>query len=194
MKVVGICGSPRTAGNSEYLLNEALKVVDERGFCSEKLLCSELKIGFCEDCGACSKGRICPAADDMKAVLESLEQANGIVVVCPVYFGSVTAQLKALFDRTIPLRRQGMKLKDKVGCAATVGGARNGGQEKAIETIHAWMHIHGMIVVGDNSHFGGIAVRPASEDRIGKNTTIAAANKLCDLLEKMQKKVGCWEG
>lgn len=194
MRIVGISGSPRKAGNSEYLLGEALKVAEERGFSTQMLLCSELRIGFCEDCGACSRGRSCQHEDDMKAVLAALEQADGMVIVSPVYFGSVTAQLKALFDRTIPLRRQGMKLKDKIGCAVTVGGARNGGQERAIENIHSWMHIHGMIIVGDNSHFGGIAVRPASEDRIGKNTTIASANKLCDLLERIEKKGGCWSG
>jgi multimeric flavodoxin WrbA len=108
------------------------------------------------------------------------------VVASPVYFGSITGQLKTVFDRTIPFRRQGFKLKNKVGCGITVGGARNGGQEKAMEAIHAWMHIHGMIVVGDDSHFGGIAVRPASEDRIGKKTVLSSTNKLCDLLERIK--------
>jgi hypothetical protein len=41
-----------------------------------------------------------------------------------------------------------------------------------METIHAWMHIQGIIVVGDNKPLGGIAIRPASEDRIGKNSGI----------------------
>ncbi len=49
-------------------------------------------------------------------------------------------------------------------------------------------HIHGIIVVGDNNHFGGIAVRPASEDRIGKNTVVASTSKLCDLLENLKDK------
>jgi hypothetical protein len=44
------------------------------------------------------------------------------------------------------------------------------------------MHIQGMIVVGDDAHFGGIAVRPAAEDRIGRKTVVASAKKLCDLL------------
>ncbi len=130
----------------------------------------------------------------MAIIMAALEKADGIIVASPVYFGTVTAQLKAIFDRTIPFRRQGLRLKDKIGCAITVGGARNGGQEKAIETIHAWMHIQGMIVVGDSSHFGGIAVRPASEDRIGRNTVIASANKLCDLLERTKKRGSCWGG
>ena len=127
-------------------------------------------------------------------ILSTLERADGIIIASPVYFGSVTAQLKAVFDRTIPLRRQGFRLKNKVGCAISVGGSRNGGQEKTLETVHTWMHIHGMIVVGDDSHFGGIAVRPAAEDRIGRKTVVATANKLCDLLERLGKQKSCWGG
>lgn len=194
MMVVGICGSPRKAGNTEFLLNEALALATERGFETRKVLLSESKIDFCSDCGGCSKGKACPKEDDMSAILGLLEKADGIIIASPVYFGSVTAQLKALFDRTIPLRRQGFRLKDKVGCAISVGGARNGGQEKAIETAHAWMHIHGMIIVGDDAHFGGIAVRPATEDRIGRKTVVASANKMCDLLERIEKKRSCWGG
>jgi len=194
MMVVGICGSPRKSGNTEFLLNEALASATERGFETQKVLLSEAKIDFCNDCGDCSKGKACPKEDDMSVILGLLERADGIIVASPVYFGSVTAQLKALFDRTIPLRRQGFRLKDKVGCAISVGGARNGGQEKALETVHAWMHIHGMIIVGDDAHFGGIAVRPATEDRIGRKTVVASANKLCDLLEKIEMRKSCWGG
>ena len=192
MIVVGICGSPRKGGNTEFLLSEALAVARERGFETEKLLISEMKVDYCNDCGDCSKGKSCPKEDDMRRILSSMEKADGIIVASPVYFGSVTAQLKAIFDRTIPLRRKGFRLKDKVGCAITVGGSRNGGQEKALETVHAWMHIHGMIVVGDDAHFGGIAVRPAAEDRIGRKTVVSSANKLCDLLERLEEKKSYW--
>ncbi len=194
MIVVGICGSPRKAGNTEFLLNEALAVAKERGFETDRLLISEMSVDFCNDCGDCSKGKSCPKEDDMRQILPSLERADGIIIATPVYFGSVTAQLKAIFDRTIPLRRQGFRLKNKVGCAISVGGARNGGQEKTLETVHSWMHIHGMIVVGDDAHFGGIAVRPAAEDRIGRKTVVASVNKLCDLLERTENKKSCWGG
>ncbi len=189
--VLGISGSPKSGRNTEYLLQRALRIASERGYRTESVLSSKLNVKFCTDCGECSKGNSCPIDDDMKGVYELLERADGVIVASPVYFGSVTAQLKALFDRTLPLRRQGFKLKDKVGCAIAVGGSRNGGQEKTIEAIHAWMHIHGMIVVGDNSHFGGIAVRPAEKDDIGLATVDATANKLCDLLD-LKKRGGCW--
>lgn len=193
MMILGVSGSPKKGGNTEYILDEALKVASERGFKTERLLCSALNVGYCDDCGDCARGRLCPINDDMENIYELMEKADGIIAATPVYFGSITAQLKAIFDRTILLRRQGFKLKDKVGCALTVGGSRNGGQEKAIETVHAWMHIQGMIVVGDDRHFGGIVVRPAAEDRIGRTTVIASANKLCDLLERIRRG-SCWGG
>ena len=192
MIVLGICGSPKKGGNTEFLVDEALRVASERGFLTEKLLCSRLRVTFCKDCGDCSKGKVCPIDDDMATFREALLKADGIIAASPVYFGTVTAQLKAVFDRTILLRRQGFKLKNKVGCAITVGGARNGGQEKTVDTIHSWMHLHGMIVVGDNNHFGGIAIRPAAEDKIGRATVVASANKLCDLLEIMERPKSCF--
>ena len=182
MRIVGISGSPRKAGNTEFLLNEALAVASEYGFQTERLLSSELAVDFCNDCGDCSKGKPCPKEDDMPEFLRAMQEADGIIVASPVYFGNVSAQLKAVFDRTVPLRRQGFRLRNKIGCAIAVGGSRNGGQEKTLDSIHAWMHIQGMIVVGDDAHFGGIAVRPAAEDRIGRKTVVASANKLCDLL------------
>jgi multimeric flavodoxin WrbA len=193
MMILGISGSPKKGGNTEYILDEALKVASERGFKTERLLCSAIKVDYCNDCGDCARGKPCPIQDEMKNVYELMENADGIIAASPVYFGSITAQLKAVFDRTITFRRQDFKLKNKAGCALVVGGSRNGGQEKAIETIHAWMHIQGMIVVGDGRHFGGIAVRPATEDRIGRMTVIASANKLCDLLERF-KRSSCWGG
>lgn len=191
--ILGVSGSPKKGGNTEYILDEALKVASERGFKTQRLLCSALRVGYCDDCGDCARGKPCPIKDDMKEFYDQMENADGIIIASPVYFGTISAQIKAVFDRTILLRRQGFKLKDKAGCALTVGGSRNGGQEKAIETIHAWMHIQGMILVGDDKHFGGIAVRPAAEDRIGRTTVIGSANKLCDLLEKI-KRSSCWGG
>jgi multimeric flavodoxin WrbA len=193
MLILGVSGSPKKEGNTEYILDEALKVASERGFKTQQLLCSSLEVRYCDDCGDCARGKPCPIKDDMDKFYELMVVADGMIISSPVYFGTVTAQVKAVFDRTILLRRQGFKLKDKVGCALTVGGSRNGGQEKAIEAIHAWMHIQGMIVVGDDKHFGGIAVRPAAEDRIGRTTVIASANKLCDLLDRI-KKGSCWGG
>ena len=172
-----------------------MRIATERGFRTERFLCSEFEVRFCTDCGNCERGRPCLIEDEMPRICETLAAASGIIVASPVRFGNVTGQLKVLFDRTLPLRRQGLLLKNKAGSAIAVGRARNGGQEKTIEAIHAWMHIHGMVVVGDDDHFGGIAVEPAQEDLTGLETARAAATKLCDVLDLMQKRQGsCWIG
>lgn len=56
------------------------------------------------------------------------------------------------------------------------------------------MHIHGMIVVGDPSHFGGVALEPAPEDQLGRASATACANKLCDILERSHGPASCWGG
>lgn len=185
---MGISGSPNREGNSEYILDICLKVAAERGFETERVRLASLDVAPCSDCGTCREEKTCSIEDDMISLYPRLEEADGFFVVSPVYFGTLTAQLKALLDRTLPFRRQGFTLKNKVGAAAAVGGSRNGGQEITIQTIHAWMHIHGMLVVGDNNHFGGTLQREAEKDDVGMETARATINKLCDALELIKQK------
>ena len=163
-----------------------LEIAEKRGFETDKVLISESNIAPCIACGVCGKGEICPIDDDMQAVYDKLVEADGIIVSSPVYFGTMTAQLKALFDRSVQLRRQGFQLSNKFGAAMAIGGSRNGGQEKTIQTIHEWMHVHGMVIMGDGGHFGGILKKPAAEDEEGMQTAVDTINKLCDVLEMMK--------
>jgi len=187
MKITGISGSPRKHQNSEQLVNTALGTAEDRGFEVDQIFLSEHTITPCTGCGGCADADgVCVIRDDMTALYALLEDADAIIVASPVYFGCMTAQLKALFDRTLPLRKRGFLLSGKIGGAIAVGGSRNGGQEKTIQAIHDWMHIHGMIVVGDNSHFGGIVYAPAESDIMGMQTVADTINKICDVLEMIR--------
>ncbi len=186
MKITGISGSPTAGGNNERLLKLALGIAEEKGFEIGEILMSKLNVLPCTDCGVCKKTKECPLDDDMQAIYQKLETADALIVTSPVFFGSLTAQLKALFDRTILLRRNGFLLKGKVGGAMAVGGSRNGGQEFTIQAIHSWMHIHGMVVVGDAAHFGGIALKPVESDEVGTRTVKDTANMICETLERFK--------
>lgn len=186
MKITGISGSPNAGGNNEKLIEIALSIAKKNGFTTEKILLSKLKVSPCDDCGTCRKRKDCPIDDDMAGINEILESSDGIIVSSPVFFGSVTAQVKALFDRTILLRRNGLLLKGKVGGAVAVGGSRNGGQELTVQAIHSWMHIHGMIVVGDMSHFGGIALKPVDSDETGIKTVKDTVTFMCETLSRFK--------
>ncbi len=187
MKIAGISGSPRKNENSEQLINTALNIAEDRNFEVDRIFLSEQTVSPCTACYACSGAKRCAIEDDMIRIYPRLESADAILVASPVYFGCMTAQLKALFDRTLLLRKQGMLLSNKIGGAIAVGGSRNGGQEKTVQAIHDWMHIHGMIVVGDNSHFGGIVYAPAESDIVGMQTVVDTMGKICDLLEMIKR-------
>lgn len=185
MKITGISGNPNPGGNNEKLVDLALGIAEEKGYETDKILLSKLNVLPCTDCGVCKTAKECPIDDDMTSVYTKLETSDALIVTSPVYFGCVSSQLKALFDRTILLRRNGMLLKGKVGGAIAVGGHRNGGQEFTIQTIHSWMHIHGMLVVGDKAHFGGIAVKPVDSDEVGIKTIKDTANMVCETLARL---------
>jgi len=186
MKITCISGSPNAGGNNEKILNIVLGIMRERGYESDDILLSKLNVKPCTDCGVCKKAKECPIDDDMAGIFETLETSDAFIITSPVFFGSMTAQLKALLDRTILLRRNGFLLKGKLGAAVAVGGSRNGGQEFTIQAIHSWMHIHGMIVVGDCAHFGGIATKPVESDEVGLKTVRETVNMLCDTLSRFK--------
>ncbi|MCK4652216.1 MAG: flavodoxin family protein, partial [Methanosarcinales archaeon] len=130
MKITGISGSPRKHQNSEQLVNIALGIAEDRGFEVDRIFLSEHTITPCTGCGGCADAGECTIRDAMPGLYSRLEDADAIIVASPVYFGCMTAQLKALFDRTLPLRKRGFLLSGKIGGAIAVGGSRNGGQEK----------------------------------------------------------------
>lgn len=185
-KIVAIMGSPHAKGNTNAMVDLAFEEAKKHGFETVKISLAEYKIKPCIACGLCKTGLTCSIKDDaMIELYETLTSADAIIWASPTYMGNVSSQIKAIMDRTIALRRNGFLLKDKLSAAFAVGGSRNGGQELVTSQIQAFMHIHGMIPVGDDNHFGGIAIAPFDEDEMGKTTVIQTTEKLCRLLNKL---------
>lgn len=185
MKILGISGSHR-AGNTDALVKRALAAIAASGHDTEFVSLAEKDIGYCTDCGHCKDDDSCIIDDDLNDILAAMKQADAIVVGSPVYFGGVTAKLKSVFDRTLPLRRQDCMLTGKIGGALAVGGSRNGGQELTIGNIHAWMFINGMVVVGDsgNPHFGGAAMGRNPGDALQDDTGLSTVDGLAESISR----------
>jgi len=98
-RVLGIVGSPRRGGNTEILVDEALRGAQEAGAQTEKVILSTLQIGPCRGCDACGKTGRCVQQDDLPALLERMEQSQVWVLGTPVYYWGPTAQFKAFVDR-----------------------------------------------------------------------------------------------
>jgi len=99
MKILGIMGSPRVKGNSDILLSRALAGAKEAGAKVEKIILDRKQISGCKDCKKCNKTGICVIKDDMSEIQEKILDAYAIIHASPVYFWSMTAQMKAYLDR-----------------------------------------------------------------------------------------------
>jgi len=186
-KIVAVVGSPHLQGNTNAMVDYAFKVFEKNGIQTKKIALAKYKIKPCIACGLCKTGLTCSIKDDgMTELYDDFINADAVIWASPTYMGCVSAQIKALMDRTIPLRRNGFLLQDKPGAVFAVGGSRNGGQELVINQIQAFMHIHGMFPVGDDNHFGGIAHAPFQEDENGKETVLQTAKKIVRLLNKLK--------
>ncbi len=124
MFVVGLQGSPRKKGNTDYLLDRFLEQAASLGAETFKIQVAQKNILPCIGCNSCMKtGQCVIQTDDMFAeIYPLLQKANVIVAATPVFFYGPTAQLKALIDRSQALwsRKYALKIEDPL--AATRKG------------------------------------------------------------------------
>lgn len=101
-RILGVAGSPRRGGNTDTLLDACLAAAREAGATTDLLVVAEAGIAPCRGCNACSKTGSCIVRDGMTDIYPRLDAADAIVVATPVYFATVPAVLKALYDRCQP--------------------------------------------------------------------------------------------
>lgn len=151
MNVIGLVCSPRKEGNTEILITHALNSARESGAQTEMLHVADLDIAPCDACGACASDGICIVEDDMQIVYEKLDWADGILFGTPVYFFNVSAQAKAIIDRTYACLMKG-KLKDKV--AAVLVAARRVGAGQVLSLMYTYFTAQRMIIAGGGIGYG----------------------------------------
>lgn len=105
-KVLILSGSPRKGGNSEILCEQFMSGAKESGNTVELIRISEKKIGYCTACYACKQTGKCIHKDDMEEILGKMMNADVIVLSTPVYFYTMSGQMKTLIDRTLSRYRE----------------------------------------------------------------------------------------
>lgn len=164
--IIGICGSPRN-GATEYVLKEALKMLETKGFKTKFFTVRDKKIGFCIHCDHCLTHKECIIKDDMNTVYSLLKGAKGIIFATPVYNGGISAQTKAIMDRCRALLAADINaLKYKIGTAIAVGGDRVGGQEPAIQQIHTFYVLNGVIPISGGPFGANLGANFWSKDTL----------------------------
>lgn len=98
--IVILSSSPRRGGNSDKLCDRFLEGAREAGHEVEKIFLKDFKINYCTGCNTCFNGaKPCPQRDDAAGILAKMVAADVIVMASPVYFYTVSAQMKTLIDR-----------------------------------------------------------------------------------------------
>lgn len=100
--VLGIAGSPRRHGNSDRLLEAALAGAREAGATTRTLVASALGLNPCRGCNVCSRDGVCFQRDQGEELYSAVDSADAIMIASPVYFATVPAVLKVLYDRMQP--------------------------------------------------------------------------------------------
>jgi len=132
MKVIAINGSPNL-GYTNYMVDKALQELVSRGVECEKIILNQHKIGLCQGCPDCRNREVCPIQDDGTWILEKYRQADGIIISSPVWFHTITSQIKVFMDRTIFLNRHNGLPQAK--CAGLIAIAGRSGSDMAVDEM-----------------------------------------------------------
>ncbi|MEW6754307.1 MAG: NAD(P)H-dependent oxidoreductase [Candidatus Latescibacterota bacterium] len=105
MHVLAFSATPRRGGNSDILVDHILEGVRAAGASFEKVRLAELDIAPCNACAACQDAveTPCVIGDDMAPLIDKMRVADGFVFGSPIYFFTVSAQMKLLLDRSYAL-------------------------------------------------------------------------------------------
>ncbi len=106
MKIIAVNGSPRKGWNTATLLGKALDGSAARGADTELVHLYDLTYKGCVSCFACkikggsSYGK-CAVKDDLAPILEKAGEADALILGSPIYFGSVTGEMRSFMERLL---------------------------------------------------------------------------------------------
>lgn len=113
--IVVLKGSPRVNGNSAILADQVAAGATESGAEVESFVLHNMHIEPCDHCDNCQEADgVCIIKDDMQILYPKLRQADAIVIASPIYWFTISAQMKLCIDRWYALETsQGNQLRGK---------------------------------------------------------------------------------
>lgn len=198
IKIVGVCCSPRKGKTTFASLQVCLEAAKE--------VSDVIRVELIELAGKKIDGSLAAGLplepgqkDDFPELVPKLSDPSvgGIVVGTPVYFGNMTSLCKAFIDRCIVFRKKNFALSGKVGGVLAVGGARNGGQELTIRSVHTALMAQEMIIVGDGRPTGHCGATvwsggkgDVTDDEFGMATTRNLGRRVAEVALRVAGKAG----
>lgn len=116
------------------MLNEMKKIFDEEGVVVEIITVGNKAIRGCTGCNMCARTGKCVFDDLVNETVPKFEEADGLVIASPVYFGSANGTLISFLDRLFYSKHFDITMK--VG--ASVAVARRGGLTATYDELNKY--------------------------------------------------------
>ena len=173
-KIVILNGSPRPSGNTAALIEAFTKGAEQAGNGVVRFDVCKMNIHPCLGC--CGGGKNpespCVQKDDMDAIYPHYKDADLVVLASPMYYWSLSGQLKCAFDRLFAVAELSPSYANPVkDCVLLM--AAEGDTESNFEPVRhyypallerlGWKDC-GIVYAGGNMHVGDIAGKPQLEE------------------------------
>lgn len=162
MYALAVNGSPRKEGNTSILVKKVLEPLNDAGWETEYVQLGGKRIKGCIACYKCfeNKDKRCAVDNDIfNEIMEKMIRADAIILGSPTYFASVSAEIKALMDRSGLVSLANDELfAGKIGSA--VVAQRRGGATNVFDTINKMYQMSQMILPGSTYWNFGVGRNP----------------------------------
>lgn len=167
-KILLLNGSPHAHGCTAAALEEMIRTFEEEGMKTELIHVGNKSIRGCVACGRCAELGKCVFDDIVNELAPKLEEADGLVMGSPVYYGSPNATLLACLDRLFYSTPFTKHLK--VGAA--VVSCRRGGNTASFDVLNKYFTISGMPVASSTywNQVHGFSAEDVKKDLEGLQT------------------------
>ncbi|WP_243370271.1 flavodoxin family protein [Geotalea sp. SG265] len=171
MKFLAINGSPHgDRGNTAILLDKVVDGLTAAGGSVEVVQLSKITVNPCIGCDCCHKTGKCPIPDNFEALKEQLLACDGFILASPNYIMSVSAQMKALFDRCCGLIHC-LAMEGKYGVVVESSGG--GGDDQVLNYMERVVGLLGAWSVGGvGSSMAGERLFPNQDQLFAKATAL----------------------
>ncbi|MBB6216012.1 multimeric flavodoxin WrbA [Anaerosolibacter carboniphilus] len=131
---IAVIGSPRKGKNTDLLTDYIISGLREKDIVVEKFYLDNRNISTCNGCEYCISAGICNIQDKLSEIIEHMKKADGYILASPSYNYNMTAQMKALLDRTFCLNdySDGWKSRLSPGKKAIIVGVCKGPTQESM--------------------------------------------------------------
>ncbi|MDR2502369.1 MAG: flavodoxin family protein [Oscillospiraceae bacterium] len=188
-KILAINGSPRAGGNTYQMLFAVLSECERAGHETELFHAGGRTVSGCLGCGYCRRnpGK-CSRADWVDGELyQKMAAADAIVIGSPTYFSDLTAETKAILDRTGPMAGgDGRRFSRKIGAA--VSAVRRAGGIHTLDSINHFFQINDMVMPGSSYWNMSLALFEGDfeRDEEGGRTMTRLGENIAWLVERLR--------